>query len=98
MNKDAINACLKSFSLFVCLFLIFIYLLYVSTLQLPSDTPEKKRASDLITDDYEPPCGCWDLNSGPSKEQLVLLTTEPSLQPQEIVILIFIHMYVCMLI
>jgi hypothetical protein len=27
-------------------------------------------------------CGCWDLNSGPSKEQSVLLTTEPSLQPQ----------------
>jgi hypothetical protein len=29
----------------------------------------------------EPPCGCWDLNSGPSEEQSVLLTTEPSLQP-----------------
>ncbi len=28
----------------------------------------------------EPPCGCWDLNSGPSEEQSVLLTTEPSLQ------------------
>ena len=41
----------------------------------------QKRASDLITDGYEPPCGCWDLNSGPLEEQLVLLTTEPSLQP-----------------
>jgi hypothetical protein len=39
------------------------------------------RASDLITDGYEPPCGCWDLNSGPSAEQSVLLTAEPSLQP-----------------
>jgi hypothetical protein len=29
----------------------------------------------------EPQCGCWDLNSGPSEEQSVLLTTEPSLQP-----------------
>ena len=38
-------------------------------------------ASDLITDGYEPPCGCWDLNSGPSKEQSLLLTAEPSLQP-----------------
>jgi hypothetical protein len=29
----------------------------------------------------EPPYGCWDLNSGPSEEQSVLLTTEPSRQP-----------------
>jgi hypothetical protein len=41
----------------------------------------QKRASDLITDGCEPPCGCWDLNSGPSEEPAVLLTTEPSLQP-----------------
>jgi hypothetical protein len=41
----------------------------------------QKRESDLITDGCEPPHGCWDLNSGPSEEQLVLLTTEPSLQP-----------------
>jgi hypothetical protein len=39
--------------------------------------------SDLITDGYEPPCGCWELNSGPSEEQSVLfLTAEPSLQPR----------------
>jgi hypothetical protein len=41
----------------------------------------QKRASYLITDGWEPPCGCWDLNSGPLKEQSVFLTTEPSLQP-----------------
>jgi hypothetical protein len=29
----------------------------------------------------EPPCGCWDLNSGPSEEQSVLLPVEPSHQP-----------------
>jgi hypothetical protein len=28
----------------------------------------------------KPPCGCWDLNSGPLKEQS-LLTIEPSCQP-----------------
>ena len=39
------------------------------------------RALDLITDGCEPPCGCWDLNSGPLEEQSVLLTAEPSLQP-----------------
>jgi hypothetical protein len=32
-------------------------------------------------DGCEPLCGCWDLNSGSSEEQLVLLTTEPSLPP-----------------
>jgi hypothetical protein len=34
-----------------------------------------------IIDGCEPPCGCWELNSGPLEEQWVLLTPEPSLQP-----------------
>ena len=34
-----------------------------------------------ITDGYESPSGCWELNSGPLEGQLVFLTTEPSLQP-----------------
>ncbi|KAL6034890.1 hypothetical protein STEG23_009547, partial [Scotinomys teguina] len=34
-----------------------------------------------VIDGWELPCGCWELNSGPSKEHLVLLTTELSLQP-----------------
>ena len=33
-----------------------------------------------ITECCTPPCGCWELNSGPLGEQSVLLTTEPSLQ------------------
>jgi hypothetical protein len=41
----------------------------------------QKRASGLIRDGCEPPCGSWGLNSGPSEEQSVLLTAEPSLQP-----------------
>jgi hypothetical protein len=32
------------------------------------------------TDGCEPPCGSWDLNSGPLEEQSVLLTAEPSHQ------------------
>jgi hypothetical protein len=40
----------------------------------------QKRASDLITDVFEIPCDCWELNSGPLEEQPMLLTTEPSLQ------------------
>ena len=46
----------------------------VAVFQIP-----QKRASDFIIDGCEPPCGCWDLNSGPSAEQSVLLNSEPSL-------------------
>jgi hypothetical protein len=35
----------------------------------------------FVMDGCEPPCGCWDLNSGPLEEQSVLLTAEPSHQP-----------------
>jgi len=34
-----------------------------------------------ITDGYELPCGFWEMNLGPSEEQPVLLTVEPSPQP-----------------
>jgi hypothetical protein len=60
----------------------------MSTLYLSSDTHQKK-ASDPITDGCEPPCGCWELNSGTLEEQSVLLPTEPSLQPKSKV---FIHL------
>jgi hypothetical protein len=40
----------------------------------------QKRTPDLIIDGCEPPCGCWELNSGPLEEQPVLLTSEPSFQ------------------
>jgi hypothetical protein len=40
----------------------------------------QKVALDPITDGCEPPCGCWELNSGLLEEQSVLLTAEPSLQ------------------
>jgi hypothetical protein len=54
---------------------IYLLLLYIITLQLTSDTP------DLIIKSCEPPCGCWDLNSGPWEEQSVFLPAEPSPQP-----------------
>jgi hypothetical protein len=43
----------------------------------------QKRASDPITNCCRPPCGCWELNSGPLEEQSV----EPYLQPCLIVFL-----------
>jgi hypothetical protein len=32
----------------------------------------EKRVPDLVTDGCEPPCGFWELNSGPLEEQSVL--------------------------
>jgi hypothetical protein len=51
----------------------------MSTLSLSSDAPEEG-----ITEGCEPPRGCQELNSGHLEEQSVLLTAEPSLQPQQI--------------
>ena len=39
----------------------------------------QKRAPDLIIGGCEPPCVCWEFNSGPLEDQPVLLTSEPSL-------------------
>jgi hypothetical protein len=50
--------------------------------QCSSLQTHQKRASDPITDGCEPPCSCWELNSGPLEEQSVLLITESSLQPR----------------
>ena len=47
-----------------------------------SDFRHTRRESQIsLMDGCEPPCGCWDLNSGPSEEQSALLTAEPSFQP-----------------
>jgi hypothetical protein len=48
----------------------------------------QQRASDLITNGCEPPCGCWDLNSEPLEEQSVLLPAEPSLQPWLVILIL----------
>jgi hypothetical protein len=37
-------------------------------------------ASDPIADGCEPPCGCWELNSGPLQEQSV--NPSPALKQQ----------------
>ena len=34
-----------------------------------------------VTERYELPCVCWELNQGPLEEQPVFLTPEPPLQP-----------------
>jgi Na+-transporting NADH:ubiquinone oxidoreductase subunit NqrD len=66
-------------TLAVCSIFLFYYFMWVHGSCFQT---HQKRASDSITDGCEPPCGCWDLNSGPLEEQSVLLTAaEPSLQP-----------------
>jgi hypothetical protein len=56
----------------------FIY--YYTQVHYSCPQMHQKRASDLITGGSEPPCGCWDLNSGRSEELSVLLLAEPSRQ------------------
>jgi hypothetical protein len=65
-----------SLLLLICLTSIKIYLLYVSIIQLISDT----RRGNQVLLQMVVPCGCWNLNSGPPEEQIVLLTAEPPLQ------------------
>ena len=62
-------------------FFKYLFIYYVSNILSVYMPAGQKRAPDLITDGCEPPCGCWELNSGPLEEQAMLLTTEPSLQP-----------------
>jgi hypothetical protein len=63
---------------FICL---SVYLFNVCECTVTSLQTHQNRASDRIANGFEPPCGCWELNLGPLEEQSVILTTEPSLQP-----------------
>jgi hypothetical protein len=62
-------------------------------------------ALDPITDGCEPPCSCWELNSGLLVEQSVLLIAEPAPHPLKYLIKItfstalttkFICLFVCL--
>ena len=63
---------------------------YVYSILLACIPSGQKKAPDLITDGCEPPCGCFELNSGYLEEQPVLLTTEPTLATT-----IFFFLLVC---
>ena len=67
-----------SFYFFKSFFFLSILLIYYICSVL---TACQKRVPDLVTDGCEPPCGCWEMNSGSLEEQPVLLTSETSLQP-----------------
>ena len=56
--------------------------LILSMSALPACRPACQRmASDPIYRCCEPPCHCWELNSGPLEEQPMLLNPEPSPAP-----------------
>ena len=66
---------------FLNIYLFICYVYNVLSLCMPAG---QKKAPDIITDGFEPPCDCWELNLGPLEEQAMLLTAEPFLQPLEI--------------
>jgi hypothetical protein len=59
-------------------FKFFIYFCILFMNPLSAYMPEES-----ITDGCEPPCGCWELNSGPLEEQP--LTAEPSFQLKSLI-------------
>ena len=56
---------------------------------------QQKRALDPIKDGCEPPCGCWELNSGPLEGPK--LTSEPSFQPPEEVFCFGLFVFILLL-
>ena len=70
----------------VFFFLLKTYLFNIHLYTIAVSDTHQKRISDSIMDGCEPPRGCWELNSGPLEEQSVLLTSEPSLQPDVILL------------
>lgn len=50
----------------------------------PQRPEEGARSPEMgITDTWDPPSECWELNLGPLQEQQMLLTAKSSLQPQD---------------
>jgi hypothetical protein len=64
---------------------LFIYIMDMIAVSACTPACQKREGIRPHTDGCEPPCGCWELNSGPLVEQPMLLTTEPSLQPSSFV-------------
>ena len=74
------------------LFLRLIYLFYVYKCSICIDNFMPEEASEPTINGCEPPCGYWELNSGPLEEQPVRLTSEPSVQPQNWVFMFCLEM------
>ena len=64
-------------SIYLCILCIWVFCLHV---HLYTRRGIRSHGT-IVTDGCRLPCEFWELNSGPLKEQPVLLNTEPSLQP-----------------
>jgi hypothetical protein len=81
-----------------CLFIYLSIYLSIYLLCMLCMHAGQKRAPDLLIESYEPPCGCWELNSEPLEERPGLLTSEPSLQLHLLLsILVFYSPFLCSL-
>jgi hypothetical protein len=72
------SLCFTNWTTFCDSFFFKIYLFLFIWVHSRYLQTHQKRASDHIIDCCEPPCGCWELNSGPLEEQTVLSISKPS--------------------
>jgi hypothetical protein len=75
-------SCLQRTHFFSFFLLKKIYLFIICVYTVAVFRYSRRGDQIFVMDGCEPPCGCWDLNSGPLEEQSVLLTAEPSYQPE----------------
>ena len=69
----------------------FIYILCTLVFYLHVYLDEVRSPGTGVSNSCELPCGCWELNPDTLEEPPVLLTAEPSLQPQSQVFLNFVR-------
>ena len=77
------SCCACYYCLLMFLNYLFLLVSYLHTCVQYLQRPEEgiRSLGTGVTGGCELPCGCWELNPGPLEEQPVLVTTEPSLQP-----------------
>jgi hypothetical protein len=79
MSSAILSFCMHVFFFFHFFLKIYLFIICKYTVAVFRRTRRGHQIS--VTGGCEPPCGCWDLNSGPLEEQSGALTLEPSHQP-----------------
>jgi hypothetical protein len=93
LPMDSLQLILPSPCLFVCLF-VFKDLFIIIHKYTVADFRHTRRGCQIS---LWVVVSCWDLNSGPSEEQSVLLPAEPSRQPPVLICynVLFMYLFVC---
>ena len=68
----------------------------MSALSAYTPTCQRRTSDHVIVVSHT--CRCWELNSGPLEEQLVFVTTEPSLQSLFFFLKVYFILCVCVLV